>query len=41
MTEIWTTSGRRIYRTLFVLDLASRRVEIVSSTPNPDALFMV
>jgi hypothetical protein len=28
------------YYTLFVLDLKSRRVQIVGSTPNPDAAFM-
>jgi putative transposase len=40
-TEVWTTSGLRTYYTLFVLDLKSRRVQIVGSTPNPDAEFMV
>jgi putative transposase len=28
------------YYTLFVLDLESRRVQVVGSTPNPDATFM-
>ena len=28
------------YYTLFVIDLASRRIQIVGSTPYPDALFM-
>jgi putative transposase len=40
-TEVWTTGGLRTYYTLFVLDLKSRRVQIVGSTPNPDAEFMV
>jgi putative transposase len=40
-TEVWTTRGLRTYYTLFVLDLRSRRVQVVGSTPNPDAAFMV
>src|SRR5919106_1519328 len=40
-TEVWTTSGLTTYYTLFVLDLESRRVQILGSTPNPDAAFMV
>jgi putative transposase len=40
-TEVWTTRGLRTYYTLFVLDLESRRVKVVGSTPNPDAAFMV
>jgi len=40
-TEVWTGGGLRTYYTLFVLDLASRRVQVVGSTPNPDAAFMV
>jgi transposase InsO family protein len=40
-TEVWTTHGLRTYYTLFVLDLESRRVKVVGSTPNPDAAFMV
>jgi transposase InsO family protein len=40
-TEVWTTGGLRTYYTLFVLDLQSRRVQVVGSTPNPDAAFMV
>ena len=28
------------YYTVFVIDLASRRVQIVGSTPHPDELFM-
>jgi transposase InsO family protein len=39
-TEVWTTGGLRTYYTLFVLDLQSRRVQVVGSTPNPDAAFM-
>src|SRR5882724_4438059 len=32
--------GLVTYYTLFVLDLASRRVQVLGSTPNPDAGFM-
>jgi putative transposase len=39
-TEVWTSRGLVTYYTLFVLDLKSRRVQIVGSTPNPDAAFM-
>jgi putative transposase len=39
-TEVWTFDGLMTYYTLFVLDLKSRRVEIVGSTRNPDAAFM-
>ena len=39
-TEIWTWRGLVTYYTVFVIDLASRRVHIVGSTPHPDELFM-
>ncbi len=39
-TEVWTPRGLVTYYTLFVLDLRSRRVQVVGSTPNPDAAFM-
>jgi len=39
-TEVWTPRGLVTYHTLFVLDLESRRVHVVGSTPNPDAAFM-
>src|SRR5262249_26701310 len=39
-TEAWTFRGLMTYYTLFVLDLKSRRVQIVGSTRNPDAGFM-
>src|SRR2546427_7528764 len=39
-TEVWTSRGLTTYYTLFVLDLKSRRVEIVGSTRNPDAAVM-
>ena len=39
-TEVWTCSGLVTYYTLFLLDLKSRRVQIVGSTRNPDSAFM-
>jgi transposase InsO family protein len=39
-TEVWTPRGLITYYTLFVLDLRSRRVHVVGSTPTPDARFM-
>jgi transposase InsO family protein len=39
-TEVWTWHGLVTYYTVFVIDLASRRVKIVGSTPHPDGLFM-
>jgi hypothetical protein len=39
-TEVWTARGLVTYYTLFVLDLRSRRVQIVGSTLHPDAAFM-
>jgi putative transposase len=39
-TEVWTWRGLVTYYTVFVIDLASRRVQIVGSTPHPNDLFM-
>jgi transposase InsO family protein len=39
-TEVWTWRGLVTYYTVFVVDLASRRVQILGSTPYPEALFM-
>ena len=39
-TEVWTWRGLVTYYTVFVIDLASRRVQILGSTPHPEALFM-
>src|SRR5207249_9900602 len=33
-TEVWTPRGLLTYYTLFVIDLRSRRVHVVGSTPN-------
>jgi hypothetical protein len=40
MTEVWTWRGLVTYYTVFVIDLTSRRVHIVGSTPYPNELFM-
>src|SRR5260221_5333751 len=39
-TEVWTWRGLVTYYTVFVIDLASQRVQIVGSTPHPNDLFM-
>src|SRR5712691_11956775 len=39
-TEVWTWRGLVMYYTVFVVDLASRRVQLVGSTPHPDEHFM-
>jgi transposase InsO family protein len=39
-TEVWTWQGLVTYYTVFVIDLASRRVQILGSTPHPESLFM-
>jgi hypothetical protein len=39
-TEIWTWQGLVTYYNVFIIDLASRRVQILGSTPHPEALFM-
>ena|ERR1700730_6339181 len=39
-TEVWTWGRLVTFYTVFVIDLASRRVQIVGSTPHPNDLFM-
>jgi transposase InsO family protein len=39
-TEVWTCRGLVTFYTVFVIDLAWRRVQIVGSTPHPDDVFM-
>jgi transposase InsO family protein len=39
-TEVWTAQGLVTHYTLFVIDLATRAVQIVGTTPNPDEHFM-
>jgi hypothetical protein len=37
-TDVWTWQGLVTYDTVFVLDVASRRVQILGSTPDPNEL---
>jgi putative transposase len=39
-TEVWTVRGLVTYYTAFVIDLESRRVHLVGSTPYPDDAFV-
>src|SRR5262249_27620129 len=39
-TEVWTWRGLVTMYTVFVIQLASRRVQILGSTPHPDEAFM-
>src|SRR5262249_50302202 len=39
-TEVWTWQGLVTSYTAFVIDLASRRVQILGSTPHPEVRFM-
>ncbi len=39
-TDVWTWRGLVTYSTVFVIDLASRRVQIVGSTPHLQDVFM-
>jgi putative transposase len=39
-TEVWTWRGLVTHYTVFAIDLASRRVQVLGSTPHPEALFM-
>jgi hypothetical protein len=39
-TEVWTWRGLVTFYAVFVIDFASRRVQIVGSTPYPDEQFM-
>jgi hypothetical protein len=38
---VWTARGLVTYYTAFVIELHSRRVQIVGSTPHPDEAFVM
>lgn len=40
-TEVWTTRGLVTYYTAFVIELHSRRVQVLGSTPYPDEAFIM
>jgi transposase InsO family protein len=40
-TEVWTVRGLVMYYTVFVIELHSRRVHLLGSTPHPDEAFML
>src|SRR5689334_11586441 len=40
-TEVWTARGLVTHYTAFVIELHSRRVRVLGSTPNPDGAFVV
>jgi transposase InsO family protein len=40
-TEVWTGRGLVTYYTLFVIELHSRRVQVVGATPYPDEAFVL
>jgi hypothetical protein len=40
-TEVWTARGLVTYYTAFVIELRSRRVHVLGSTPYPDDPFIV
>jgi hypothetical protein len=40
-TDVWTLRGLVTYYTLFVIELHSRRVHIIGSTPHPDEAFVL
>lgn len=39
-TDVWTTLGLATYFTLFVIDVATRRVYIAGTTTNPNSEWM-
>jgi transposase InsO family protein len=39
-TKVWTWRGLVTFYTVFVIDLATRRVQVLGTTPHPDEAFM-
>jgi len=39
-TEVWTARGLVTFYTLFVIDIATRRIQIAGTTPNPTSAWM-
>jgi transposase InsO family protein len=39
-TEVWTVQGLVTFYTVFIIDLATRRVQVLGITPHPDEAFM-
>ena len=39
-TEVWTWRGLVTFYTVFIIDLATRRVQVLGTTPYPDDAFM-
>jgi hypothetical protein len=40
-TQVWTVRGLVTYYTVFVIELHTRRVHVLGSTPYPDELFVI
>jgi putative transposase len=40
-TDVWTARGLVTYYTAFVIELCTRRVHVLGSTPHPDGAFVV
>ena len=40
-TEVWTARGLITYYTAFVIDVQSRRVQVIGCTPYPDEAFVI
>ena len=40
-TEVWTVRGLVTYYTVFVIELQTRRVHVLGSTPYPDEEFVI
>jgi len=39
-TEVWTWRSLVTFYTVFVIDLATRRMQVLGTTPQPDEAFM-